>query len=355
MGNSQGDALGNLADILEGTQWQARAHEQTPPPNPGDRVMIHGLSIRTDLNGKLALLLDSAAPRFRLRVEDTGVEIKAKRQNFTRIVTAPADVVDVDRDDAGSVDTTTLLRGDCVICLGAKQATRAVVPCGHLATCDDCAPRLLMAPGRCPICRGPVCDIIRIFLPTGSGEGELEKVVERCKAAEKRASDLEARLRTLEKKRARGGAGETLQKQDHAKTDGKDLTPEVGFWIQLPALNGRSAAALSLPSPSDTEYSRQFGEVLVVNASANTCVVRFQGADQKVYAEQGRKQPGTGLLFRDVELPLDFPFQTIQTSTDAIRQEDQYCVFASMKSDRQKHIRAQRRAEQKCAKAEDVS
>ncbi len=233
MGNAQGDAFGNLADILQASEWQARAHEQTPPPNPGDRVMIHGLSRRTDLNGKLALVLDSAAPRFRLRVEDTGAEIKAKRQNFTRIVTAPADVVDVDRDDAGSVDTTTLLRGDCVICLGAKQATRAVVPCGHLATCEDCAPRLRMAQGRCPICRGPVCDIIRIFLP-------------------------------------------------------------------------------------------------------------------------GRKEPGTALR-RDVEFPLDFPFQSILTTKDAIPPEDQYCVFASMKSDRQKHIRAQRRAEQKRAKAEDVS
>ena len=323
--------------------------------------MIHGLSIRTDLNGKLALVLGSAPTdlRFRLRVEDTGAEIKAKRQNFTKILTAPPGVVDVDHDDAGPVDTTKVLRGDCVVCLGARQATRAVVPCGHLAACEDCALRLRMAQGRCPICRGPACDFIRIYLPMGSGEdGELTKAVERCRAAEKRAGDLEARLRASEKKRAKRGAAKEgcEQKPDEAKTDGRSgLQPEVGFWVQLPALRGRGAAALPLLlSPADAEYSKQFGEVAAVNASANTCVVRFHGADQKAYVEQGRKEPGAALC-RDVEFSLDFPFQSIHINKDAIRPEDQCCVFASMKNDRQKHLRAQRQAAQKRAKVEDVS
>ncbi len=158
-----------------------------------------------------------------------------------------------------------------------------------------------------------------------------------------------------EKKRAKRGAGETRkQKQDKAKTKSKGLQPEVGFWIHLPALNGRGAAAYPLLSPSDIEHSKQFGEVMEIKASTNTCVVRFRGADQKIYTEQGRKKPGTALR-RDVEFPLGFPFQSILTTKDAISPEDQFCVLASMKSDRQKHIRAQRRAEQKRTKAGDVS
>lgn len=48
---------------------------------------------------------------------------------------------------------------ECVVCLDA-QAKHAMVPCGHLCVCGDCAKQSL---NDCPVCRGKVDNVIRIY------------------------------------------------------------------------------------------------------------------------------------------------------------------------------------------------
>jgi hypothetical protein len=50
---------------------------------------------------------------------------------------------------------------ECVICL-SEAATHVVVPCGHQALCANCAPEQL---DKCPVCRGPSTQVIRVFRP----------------------------------------------------------------------------------------------------------------------------------------------------------------------------------------------
>ncbi|RHY84316.1 hypothetical protein DYB26_002930, partial [Aphanomyces astaci] len=52
---------------------------------------------------------------------------------------------------------------ECVVCFDGPQEG-VCVPCGHHAVCMACARRLLAhPPASCPVCRGPVREIIRMF------------------------------------------------------------------------------------------------------------------------------------------------------------------------------------------------
>jgi len=51
---------------------------------------------------------------------------------------------------------------ECIICVD-NIATMALVNCGHMCLCYNCASRFIDHP--CPICRNPVTDILRIYYP----------------------------------------------------------------------------------------------------------------------------------------------------------------------------------------------
>lgn len=51
-------------------------------------------------------------------------------------------------------------RADCAVCLVAPR-TVAYVPCGHVACCSECAPRM----AQCPLCKEQIQKRIPIFLP----------------------------------------------------------------------------------------------------------------------------------------------------------------------------------------------
>ena len=50
---------------------------------------------------------------------------------------------------------------ECVICWNAT-ATHVVVPCGHLCMCPDCVPKELES---CPVCRGPMAHVMKVYRP----------------------------------------------------------------------------------------------------------------------------------------------------------------------------------------------
>lgn len=52
--------------------------------------------------------------------------------------------------------------GKCVVCMEC-DASFACVPCGHRCLCQHCADKLTPA-SRCPMCRKPKSQLIRVFL-----------------------------------------------------------------------------------------------------------------------------------------------------------------------------------------------
>lgn len=67
--------------------------------------------------------------------------------------------------------------GECVICMD-RSATHLVVPCGHQCLCATCARGAGLTVGRpivggnhtCPACRGPVQQLVRVFVPIPKAE-----------------------------------------------------------------------------------------------------------------------------------------------------------------------------------------
>jgi len=298
----------------------------------GDRVLLHGLG-RGDLNGRFATVLNPQGMRgrYHLRLEDTGAEIRARSFNFTKIVAVPAEVVDLDEE---GVDTSTLLHGSCCICLNEK-ARHAAIPCGHLAFCNACAPR---AGGTCPICRRRLFGILRVYTPSGTGAEEVEKVIERCRVAEKRVRELEAEQAPPKRTKQEG---DRQRRPASLKTRQEDHAIEVGSWVRIPK---RSALPQKARSSDDADFSELVGQVVALGGAA-TCTIRFRGVDSKIYVETGRKVPGDN--YKDVTMPLETPFKYVYTTAEAewaLAAQERYCVFAAVRNERQRKLRAERKA-----------
>mmetsp|Transcript_24746 Transcript_24746/g.60794 ORF Transcript_24746/g.60794 Transcript_24746/m.60794 type:complete len:105 (-) Transcript_24746:875-1189(-) len=59
-----------------------------------------------------------------------------------------------------------LEKSQCVVCQD-KGPIRAVVPCGHVCLCDECASSISEGPSwnrLCPLCRGPMQSTLKIYL-----------------------------------------------------------------------------------------------------------------------------------------------------------------------------------------------
>ncbi|XP_063403448.1 tumor susceptibility gene 101 protein-like [Mytilus trossulus] len=70
------------------------------------------------------------------------------------------------QEDAGhhSCESTTDRRLLCSECsLNPPEVT--IQPCGHLATCESCCRRLKKKHNQCPICNGPIDNVVRSFVP----------------------------------------------------------------------------------------------------------------------------------------------------------------------------------------------
>jgi hypothetical protein len=65
---------------------------------------------------------------------------------------SPATGVTADIDDEDNL---------CVICLTNEKDT-AVIPCRHLCLCKDCASTLMQHTPKCPVCRGPIAQLLHM-------------------------------------------------------------------------------------------------------------------------------------------------------------------------------------------------
>jgi len=289
------------------------AGRDEPQLRTGDRVILHGFQITTELNGRYALVLNPQpfCERFHLRVEDTQEEIRTRSQNFTPIVAKPTQIIDVEAAQDG-VDTSTLLRGDCVICFGQKEATQAVIPCGHLCLCDACAPKARRSLTKCPLCRTPSTDTVRIFLPTvsNSEDNQVKTATDRCHAAEKRAAVLE----------------DQLEQERRVKKARTQRMLAQGMWIRMPAA-----------PPNETQgYSRFMGMYgTIAGIQDDTLTVRFQHANEEAFVQHGKKVAGGGYA-EFLSMPIDTPFRVMST----VRAPDKLCVLKATRDKRKAKLDA---------------
>ena len=75
----------------------------------------------------------------------------------------------VARADDAPPDALAMAR-ECIVC-GEGTRRHALVPCGHLAACTECLNKMLNDQGhvllghalRCPLCNGPVADVLKAY------------------------------------------------------------------------------------------------------------------------------------------------------------------------------------------------
>ena len=73
-----------------------------------------------------------------------------------------SEAVEEEEEDAGESSTTSVRA--CVVCMEGIP-NRLVRPCNHLSLCGGCARSIQrQQPSRCPVCRGDIASVERVFL-----------------------------------------------------------------------------------------------------------------------------------------------------------------------------------------------
>ncbi|KAG9413624.1 hypothetical protein AC1031_012850 [Aphanomyces cochlioides] len=73
---------------------------------------------------------------------------------------APSPSMEFEEDER---DLAHSNREECVVCLDRIKQT-VCVPCGHVAVCVPCADKLVRTSRKCPVCRAPVREVVKLFL-----------------------------------------------------------------------------------------------------------------------------------------------------------------------------------------------
>jgi len=96
--------------------------------------------------------------------ENTQVDLEFKRNGDFFVLDDMDDLIEGMRIKVSisTKVTTNNSNSVCSICLD-KEATNAIVPCGHRCLCDDCGNRTRIR--ICPICRSPINQLVKIFDP----------------------------------------------------------------------------------------------------------------------------------------------------------------------------------------------
>lgn len=89
---------------------------------------------------------------------------KPRRASASRSSSTPAKAPEAatveDNEEGAEEDGTT--GKECVICCDKPKDT-LLAPCGHVATCLECAQTLQRRKQNCPICRGYIDRVFRVF------------------------------------------------------------------------------------------------------------------------------------------------------------------------------------------------
>ncbi|CAK4078421.1 unnamed protein product [Aphanomyces euteiches] len=108
-------------------------------------------------------------------VEDTSKSTKAASPSSKKLSTISMYVGESNTAEAATVVAAsapameeadggfTSTREECIVCLDRKKQT-VCVPCGHVAACVPCAETIQHTTRRCPVCRTPVRELIKLFV-----------------------------------------------------------------------------------------------------------------------------------------------------------------------------------------------
>lgn len=123
---------------------------------------------------------DGDAKAFRVRLDSHDAQMKRILPFFRNIETVSASgspdavharICATVRAPIAVVSRTSGVSSQmCAVCL-SEPASHIVTPCGHQCGCKQCLETLKQSTGICPICRGRIGSIIRVFA-SGSGTGD---------------------------------------------------------------------------------------------------------------------------------------------------------------------------------------
>ncbi|WP_095210301.1 RING-HC finger protein [Endozoicomonas ascidiicola] len=91
------------------------------------------------------------------RMAGMAISMQTLRANI--VLPAPAENQNAGAASSGGMAGQSTDKHKCKICLN-KPLNMTFVPCGHLATCEECAPRL----STCPICRNNIQQRVRTYM-----------------------------------------------------------------------------------------------------------------------------------------------------------------------------------------------
>ena len=98
---------------------------------------------------------------------NSAVSIEEELSALQQILSEPI-VVETRKDPSSSStpanpnSTNKVTKALCVVCMD-EEANGVVLPCGHLCGCESCLNTLLNSGDRCPICRGHMNAIVKVF------------------------------------------------------------------------------------------------------------------------------------------------------------------------------------------------
>jgi hypothetical protein len=143
----------NNDDIHDAIEFLVDTYNQTVNHEP--TVVVD----RTDALERAAARARQAAHELQqddlLACQELEEALRASEDEYARVLEADA------REERASNNSNVSNYGECVMCL-SERATHAVVPCGHMIACASCAGQARLE--QCPMCRGAVAQLMRVFL-----------------------------------------------------------------------------------------------------------------------------------------------------------------------------------------------
>jgi uncharacterized protein YoxC len=128
---------------------------------------IAQLSAQNENIASIRELISNDIYRMRNRLKDIIADIAAKEERPTfmerlfmalRLRRQPSVIVNI----SSHTPNTTQPVESCNICMDS-EITHAFIPCGHHCVCEDCANVVFSQSKQCPMCRGNIMGILRIY------------------------------------------------------------------------------------------------------------------------------------------------------------------------------------------------
>ncbi|TMW63546.1 hypothetical protein Poli38472_002487 [Pythium oligandrum] len=143
-------------DPAERDEWLALFQREQPQTLSSSVQLSPQHTSRNSAEVIPSLPVEPSAPELSSDQDDTGIAQESEN--------VPASITeDSSSQPAQSEDSELKEQSECVICMSASRDA-ICVPCGHVAGCFDCLQRHAATSKTCPICRGAVQSVIRVYM-----------------------------------------------------------------------------------------------------------------------------------------------------------------------------------------------